>query len=81
MIVTDSGVPSKSATASVSVLITRDERAPEFNEESYIAPTLAEDVQTGHNVITVSGRDRDQVVCRKLFTGSLFKNIYLSISN
>ena len=62
MLVHDSGVPTKSASTSVRIRVTRDERLPEFSGGPYTAPTVAEDVDVNHIVISIKGRDRDQTV-------------------
>jgi len=59
----DSGIPQKSTTRDVSIMITRDVFLPEFIDAPYTAPDLPENKRIGERVFQVQGRDKDQKVC------------------
>ena len=54
----DSGRPARTTTADVTVLVTRDEFAPEFISTPYTA-TITENAAINSTVLTVRATDRD----------------------
>ena len=58
----DQGIPEKSATKQVTIQVTRDEYAPEFEGGPYTATPQPENKAVGQQVFQPRGRDRDQKV-------------------
>ncbi len=58
----DTGIPSKSATKQVTIQVTRDEYAPEFEGGPFTANPQPENKPVGQQVFQVRGKDRDQKV-------------------
>ena len=61
----DSGRPTRTTTADVTVLVTRDEFAPEFISTPYTA-TITENAAINSTILTVRATDRDlevRVLC------------------
>ena len=54
----DSGRPTRTTTADVTVLVTRDEFAPEFISTPYTA-TITENAAINGTVLTIRATDRD----------------------
>ena len=70
----DQGIPEKSATKQVTIQVTRDEYAPEFQGGPYTATPQPENKPVGQQVFQPRGRDRDQKV---KYCEISFSNCYL----
>ena len=62
MVAADGGTPSKSATATVMVEVSRNLNSPQFTPQRYDA-TVLETLSAGEEIVAVTAIDRDVVVC------------------